>query len=558
MKNFITLWLILLASSVVHGQLERIIHEFTFSDGTSKLLYTKNDQFIIRNSEEVSNGSRWNTVVALDSHGVLKFSYSPGTEFFGPRVHDVIELADTSILYTHFNFGCNGPFNNKISRYDANWDQIYSKGFNGFGKVFIGLFSDNSILYWIPSGNTLLRMNDNVSVYWERDYLWDFDLINSVALLPNDSIVALINYGLQKYLVTITENGDIGNWHPGYDLENIQAMKSGNLIGRKEDSLFILSPSFELINKRKFPNETLLNIATKDQLFAVLTNTPRVYIFNDFLEIEHEFSPTGDNLFDLITFTTNGIALTGRERYGLPEHGKGNYAAFLKTYDLNGNTQQSNRDVGVTSIEMTNTPIVSHPDYYKVLFEGTKITIRNFSDSILEQVNLNIDLHALDTGCLSSPIWYQRFTKRFENLSLTPDGEKELVWDSIEVAFMDDPAGLLELCVWTSMPDLKLDKNNANDLYCSGFVVGVLEVQTPFSFQIFPNPSTTETTLTYRLPPGKKGEVLIINALGSQLAEYPVTQSEGSLALPDYPSGLYFVSLLSEGRVLHTERLLKF
>lgn len=75
-------------------------------------------------------------------------------------------------------------------------------------------------------------------------------------------------------------------------------------------------------------------------------------------------------------------------------------------------------------------------------------------------------------------------------------------------------------------------------------------------FQILPNPSLSETTLTYRLLPAVPGEVRLFDALGRQVAKYAISQ-EGTLTIPGLPAGLYVASLLSEGRVLRTERLVK-
>jgi hypothetical protein len=77
-----------------------------------------------------------------------------------------------------------------------------------------------------------------------------------------------------------------------------------------------------------------------------------------------------------------------------------------------------------------------------------------------------------------------------------------------------------------------------------------------YDFNIYPNPTTSETTLTYRLPIGEMGEVRLFDAFGRQVAVYALAQ-EGRLTVSALPAGLYLASLVMEGRVLRTERLVK-
>ena len=140
-----------------------------------------------------------------------------------------------------------------------------------------------------------------------------------------------------------------------------------------------------------------------------------------------------------------------------------------------------------------------------------------------------------------------------------PGETAELTWEELRATFDEDPTGDLEFCMWTSMPDLKLDKDSSNDLYCTSLFVTGLDGGEPlneFSLQLFPNPSSAaQSTLRYQLPAGAPGEIRVFNPVGNLVARHAVAGGQGALELAKQPAGLYYVVLAVGGK---STRVLKF
>ena len=188
-------------------------------------------------------------------------------------------------------------------------------------------------------------------------------------------------------------------------------------------------------------------------------------------------------------------------------------------------------------------------EYYKILFRDVKINVQNFGNSILQQVNVNIEFPMIDTLCVNG---YQQFSRQYQGLSILPGQTAELNWEELRVTFDEDPTGNLEFCMWTSMPDQKLDKDSSNDLYCTNLSVTGLgdEPAKNFSLELFPNPSSLEqSTLQYQLSAGARAEVQVFNPVGNLAARFAVAGGQGTLKLAKQPPGLYFVVLTIEGKL---------
>ena len=79
------------------------------------------------------------------------------------------------------------------------------------------------------------------------------------------------------------------------------------------------------------------------------------------------------------------------------------------------------------------------------------------------------------------------------------------------------------------------------------------------SLSASPIPATTNTTIRYAVPSQyKKADIIIRNTLGSVVAKYNVvTGKKGKIDLnvSDFNSGIYFYSIIADGRVLSTKKL---
>ncbi|MCB9290719.1 MAG: T9SS type A sorting domain-containing protein [Lewinellaceae bacterium] len=308
-----------------------------------------------------------------------------------------------------------------------------------------------------------------------------------------------------------------------------------------------------------FPGESIIDFSISGNHTAVLTSGPHAYVYDENLALQSDFTLPEGHHFSLIALAPDGVVLAGTERFGSLGPGKGNNAAFLKKYDFDGNTVITNRDAGVTGFRLEQEPVLAYSGKYQLTLPALKARVQNFSDSTLQRVNLNVKFPGINTNCG----WkHQGFSQRFDSLGLLPGEAMELTWEGVQASFAEDPSGSWELCIWTSMPDQKLDVDPSNDLYCINIDIPVdVEEVSPFSdyaFRIYPNPAASGSTIETRLPFGTEGEIRIFNSLGQQLEAIPVKDGASNFFSGSFPPGLYYISLAVEGRVIQVEKFVKW
>ncbi|TAK42747.1 MAG: T9SS type A sorting domain-containing protein [Saprospiraceae bacterium] len=142
-------------------------------------------------------------------------------------------------------------------------------------------------------------------------------------------------------------------------------------------------------------------------------------------------------------------------------------------------------------------------------------------------------------------------SNKFNNLGLASGDEVELTIGAIERTFSSDPAGLeLNLCFWTSHPDLLMDLNASNDSYCADFLVNSKDVSLQNGFKLYPNPARDMLNLQWKGQfPLKDATCRLMNTEGKVMKQMEIDFQQGivSISLVDRPSVVYFMQFLSDG-----------
>lgn len=77
-----------------------------------------------------------------------------------------------------------------------------------------------------------------------------------------------------------------------------------------------------------------------------------------------------------------------------------------------------------------------------------------------------------------------------------------------------------------------------------------------FEMTVSPNPALGDATLRYTLPPGVPAAgIHIFDSLGRQLSFFEIKNAQGEIPLGNLPAGLHFVTLVVDGKVVGTERV---
>ena len=105
------------------------------------------------------------------------------------------------------------------------------------------------------------------------------------------------------------------------------------------------------------------------------------------------------------------------------------------------------------------------------------------------------------------------------------------------------------------------DVANPNDSafvdLCFESAVGIGEALSVDQFSIVPNPANAAAMVNFSLANGNADGIVVHNALGGQVMKSSVAAAQRSaqLSTASLPEGVYFVSLMDQGRTLRTQRL---
>lgn len=84
------------------------------------------------------------------------------------------------------------------------------------------------------------------------------------------------------------------------------------------------------------------------------------------------------------------------------------------------------------------------------------------------------------------------------------------------------------------------------------------KTETEASFILSPNLATRIYTVTYRLEKGQTGELTVWNSFGELKAEYELNdRSRENIKIEDLSSGIYFVQLSVDGKLVGVQKLIK-
>lgn len=540
MKKFLHLLILLTFSTLAFAQIEWA-GNFVFSEGTTDLLRTKTNRFILVHGGEFPVG---NGITVFDSLGNIVFSQITNDYLFseGASMSEILETPDSGFVFSAVLPECD-VIANTIAKYDQNWNLLWMN----YDTWTIGpgaCLSDGSTVFCLYEANYVERWNANGQKIWSK-WLPGYHILDLTAL-PGDSLLAVTREGL----LVILPDGSPAAVFADLLFDRLEATPSGDFLAQHGDSLFLLSSSFEKMAVLTFPGEEIRDFTFNEDRVGVLVSPNHVYLFDSSLQPLGDFS--GDEMLNSLVFASDGILAGGTERYGSTTNG--NHSAFIKNYGLDGSSVNFEIDAGVVSLEQGGETTVTYEHGgFRVHFRDLKATVRNFGSVPIQRVNLNVQF----PGILF--VWEcvvpQEFSKNYENLSLQPGETVELIWDSLSVWFQNDPAGTLEFCVWISLPNHKLDDDAMNDTHCTGFLVNEQERLPAESFSLFPNPTKDESILQFPTPAEMPCEVFLTDCSGRILQSHRLAPGIEKLVLKDLKPGFYFISLSVEGKIVKTEKL---
>ncbi len=364
--------------------------------------------------------------------------------------------------------------------FDENWD---TQG-GGDAYFFAPIMENSGKLLPFSNGDFFrikgyeegaARVNSSGNPVWSTD-----GVVNDIAMLVGENVLVAKNNG--TYLFAPDGSPIEGN--SGLIFTHLKTNSIGTVAARHEDTIGILLPTLVLAQAPlQIPN--LIDFTITDEYLAVLSGTPagiyQVEIYDLDQNLLHIFTPNNPSLyFETIALKNDEIILGGRDAY------TDGYAAIVKSYTLDGITENYGADAGVTGFEVGNTEYRFGSDD-TLICNDISITIQNFGNDILNNSWVNIDLTGwVNLGAGPCPVYDRYFTHFYENLDLSPGQSITLEFPEIVAVYRYDtlPAQQ-DLCFWTYTPNHRIDVNHDNDATCQSITTSVKEPDWVRSLSLF-------------------------------------------------------------------------
>ncbi len=546
-KIFTSLFVAAITSSLL-AQFEWV-GDFGFSSSANGLFKTKNNQYILVRDATDNAG-----FTALDSNGKMLFNFSDSFPFNGSvvdqgelSVQEIIELADSSIIIFTESVICDDPWGSNsyfsIKKYDNNWNELDIADDLLFVKEVVATpVSDGFV---IANATGIERRDSDGNITWEIPPFAYF--FYDAATLAGDTLVIATFQGT----FIVDQDGEIDSLYQDLILDKIITTPQNNLLGQKGDSLFLFSPQFDLINSVGFGGETIADFYADTMGVAVVTRSSHVYLFNAFLALQNEIQVPIKGFANSIATEPDGFVLSITGFYG--NDLGASLTPYLKKYNYDGTAPDFSKDIGVIGIgeDASSNEFTLPNGDYKLQYDELKVTIHNFGDKLVDSLKLNARFETLWIGPTCEK-YYQFLHKKFTSISLMPGESVDLYWDNFDILFNSKPTAPFDICIWTSLPDQRLDSNNDNDRFCSSFLVNDEEPTMDIDFSIYPNPSSSGSTIDYDLPVLHEGHVRVFNSMGILMGSYETGSGTGAMSLPKFPNGFYFIVLEMDGQVAKT------
>ena len=397
--------------------------------------------------------------------------------------------------------------------------------------------SDNSYVLYDTFFSQAIRQGDNCFKYWSKNMGFEF---HDLTVKSDDILI----WAGKQGLVEMHPEGNIIQTYPNFLFEEVQTTSFDGMVGLRNDTLFLVSPVFQLMDSYGFPNGQVLDYSVGYGWISVLTKNQSVYVFNDSLVLKENFGLVEESEFQFIGNGPDRLSLAGQETYGPNMPLGGTRMPFVKDYSYTGLNFSTGRDVAVVDVQLgTATAAVPHSTYQGIFYPDAKVTVENFGSQPVDELYVRF----------RNPNTLEEFSQKFSGISLLPNETVTLFLDDFWLRTSVAPGGIQEICFWTSHPDFRLDANSTNDGLCLDLLVSDQEPLENFGFTVYPNPSSSGSTVDIQLPSSVEGgAVRVFNNLGVLVGTFDAGNLQSSIAMPKYPSGLYYMALEADGQVLKT------
>ncbi|MEZ4935274.1 MAG: T9SS type A sorting domain-containing protein [Saprospiraceae bacterium] len=438
----------------------------------------------------------------------------------------------------------------KLTKYDKGWNLV-DEMYIDYAAKYGAELSDGTIVFNEEFGSaiTIFDPIDEETLNVETGAE-----IRATHVTEGDSIIGVSNNGLFIFSAI----GDTIAIFPSFNFEHIIPKKNAGWAGQKADSLFLLSPDFDLLETVYFSDAVTIDMEAGYDKVVLLTNDSTVHIFNDLLLFENNFKINSNNFPEPSNFelTENGLIVS-------------NGTAFKKFQWDGTDLYTENNDIGVVGVELGDYILeeytaLTFPNYdtiFRLRYTNPVFTVHNYGETAIKSFGISTSFPAFYVGFYN---YYEQYNgilnQFFSNVSIAPGEEKEVVWSNLGFYFRNPPNGeIYDQCFWTTRPNLRIDDNYGNDKYCYEMVVATKEqFENNIAVSVFPNPSNGVFKISVGEAQARNVEWILYDQFGREQYNLSINnwQHEYEVLVNYLPTGIYFWKIKSEGKILDNGRLI--
>ncbi|MBI1225223.1 MAG: T9SS type A sorting domain-containing protein [Bacteroidetes bacterium] len=520
------------------------VGDIGFSASPTKLIKTKPSDYVICGIAKEIEYRHWPFIGVLDSSG----SFIKSELFHLADIEHLIELPDSSFLAFGV-WGCD-VLSYGFWKLDRNYnlDPTFNKP---EGEWYNAVVLSNGDIIYSGYWDVLKKVDKFGNDIWEKS--GTFGPGNDYALLSGDSILVYNEY---SSTVLYDSSGNLLSIYP-YKFDKIKVTPQGNILCSSDDSLYLLSSNLELINALALTQGVYIeDFDANGDKVAILTTSNSAFIYSEDLDSLSMFEFDARFSAQQIILENDRLVVSGQTFYGSQPWANVVAQPVIKKIPLNGPTLSETKDIGAFSISNPSGIVFTEMPYefYKLTYEDIYVSVKNFGNTVVNDMNLNLDFGDFALSWEDCWIEYQNYKRHFSNLNLAPGDTKELYFGDITV-WHKNTTGYSpseNICIWTSSPDKKIETDRTNDKACIQVLTdtkeGGLTVPT---IKIWPNPAQDFVQLQMEGVHGT-AQFQILDVQGRVLKSILVEngQSDAELSVSDIPNGMYLWRLVKqEGKI---------
>ena len=443
-----------------------------------------------------------------------------------------------------------GTLFTSLIKYDKNWNEVMNIYISSPGH-FGGELSNGNIIFGSSWGNEITAVDPNDGEIWNVGTGLE---TKDIHVTEGDSIISISNDGLFIF----SANGDTIAIFPSFDFSHLVPIKNVGWAGQKADSLFLLSPNFDLLEIIVFPNVEVLDMEADYGNVVLLTKDSTVHIYDQSLVFENSFKISSNNFSQPKNFelAEDGLIVS-------------NGGAFKKYLWDSTDLYSDINDIGIVDVQLgdyiiedyvVNWAQGAYDTIVRLRYTDPIFTVHNYGETSIESFDISTSFPILFVGGFNYIENFNGFIRRYIfNVSIAPGEEKEVVWNNLGFYFRNPPNGeIYDQCFWTTRPNLRIDDNYTNDKHCFEMAVATdEEFKKNTAVFVFPNPSNGTFKISVSELKSTNATWVLYDQFGRQQFIEPINKWQGEYAinLQHLPTGVYFWKMEISDGILNSGRL---